>query len=137
MLPQGAGVNHPRGPDDRTQPTASRLFGQHFVHRAAAPRTPGGEPAANASAAQAVEPQEVPVGPQRRSLANGGGHGLFWPLIDFRPMPTILFERLGEGGRYIVYEPPPTGVYKLMALVAVLLAAVVIGGLTAIANRKC
>jgi cytochrome c-type biogenesis protein CcmH/NrfF len=52
-------------------------------------------------------------------------------------MPSILFERYGEGGRYIVYEPPPTTLYVIMALVAVLLAAVVIGGLTAVANRAC
>lgn len=52
-------------------------------------------------------------------------------------MPSILFERYGEGGRYIVYEPPATGVYKVMAIVAVVFAAIVVGGLTAIANRHC
>jgi hypothetical protein len=52
-------------------------------------------------------------------------------------MPSILFERYGEAGRYIVYEPPATGVYKVVAIVAVLFAAIVVGGLTAIANRHC
>ena len=52
-------------------------------------------------------------------------------------MPSILFEPVGEGGRYIIYEPPQTGVYKLVAIVAVLLAAFVVGSLSAAvtANR--
>jgi hypothetical protein len=46
-------------------------------------------------------------------------------------MPSILFEPLKDGVRYVVYEPAETGPYKVLAIVAVILAAVVIGALTA------
>ena len=53
-------------------------------------------------------------------------------------MPSVLFEPLGEGGRVIVYEPPQTGVYIVVALVAVLLAAFVIGSLaSAVSAGRC
>jgi hypothetical protein len=53
-------------------------------------------------------------------------------------MPTILFEPLRDGASYVVYEPSNTAPYKAMAVVAVLLAAVIIGALTAtITTNRC
>ena len=46
-------------------------------------------------------------------------------------MPAMLYEPFKDGGRIVIYEPPHTTPYKVMALVAVVLAAVIIGALTA------
>ncbi len=50
-------------------------------------------------------------------------------------MPSILFEPLGEGGKYIVYEPPVTGPYKVLALVCIIFTAVLIGLLGSAVHR--
>jgi hypothetical protein len=53
-------------------------------------------------------------------------------------MPAVLYEPLRDSGRIVIYEPPHTGPYKAVALVAVLLAAVIIGALTAtITAHRC
>jgi hypothetical protein len=45
---------------------------------------------------------------------------------------------MGETARFVIYEPPQTGPYKAAALVAVLLAAFVIGSLaSAVTAGRC
>ena len=46
-------------------------------------------------------------------------------------MPSVLVEPLKDGARFVIYEPPAVLPYQLAALVAVILAAVVIGSLSA------
>jgi hypothetical protein len=131
MLPARPHLIYPHGLHTRADaaPRGFRGIGA-FARGAAAPTRPGPS-ADNAAAEEGTAQEHADGGPWRRARGGGGGHGLFHPLIDFRPMPSILFEPLKDGVRYVVYEPAETGPYKVLAIVAVILAAVVIGALTA------
>jgi hypothetical protein len=53
-------------------------------------------------------------------------------------MPSIVFEPTRDGARYVVYEPPQTGLYIVVSLLAVVLAAFVIGSLaSAVSAGRC
>lgn len=51
-------------------------------------------------------------------------------------MPSITWEPEGYGGKYVIYESPVVGPYKVLAIIAVIFAAFVIGALVA-ADKSC
>lgn len=51
-------------------------------------------------------------------------------------MPSIVFEPYGYGGKYIVYESPVVMPYKVLALVAILFAAILVGAFIA-SDKSC